>query len=76
MIKSLNNDSLRETEMQSWRLAGSSLMNRFALLVMIVTDDGDDGDGGDDGGDGEGDDGDYGCFVPFVLLTNGDGGDD
>ena len=59
MIKSLNNDSLRETEMQSWRLAGSSLMNRFALLVMMVTGDGDDG-----------------CFVPFVLLTNGDGGGD
>ena len=64
MIKSLNNDSLRETEMQSWRLAGSSLMNRFALLVMMVTGDGDDGDGDD------------GCFVPFVLLTNGDGGGD
>ena len=62
MIKSLNNGSWQETEMQSWLLAGSSLMNRFVLVVMMVTGDGDDGD--DD------------CFVPFVLLTNGDGGGD
>ena len=71
MIKSLNNGSWRETEMQSWRLAGSSLMNRFVLVVMMVTGDGDDGDDDDDGEDGDDD-----CFVPFVLLTNGDGGDD
>ena len=62
MIKSLNNGSWQETEMQSWLLAGSSLMNRFVLVVMMVTGDGDDGDDG--------------CFVPFVLLTNGDGGGD
>ena len=55
--------------MQSLLLVGSSLMNRFALLVMMivvmmVTCDGDNGD--DD------------CFAPFVLLTNdhGDGGGD
>ena len=52
MIKSLNNGSWQETEMQSWLLAGSSLMNRFVLVVMMVTGDGDDGDDDDDGDDG------------------------
>ena len=55
MIKSLNNGSWQETEMQSWLLAGSSLMNRFVLVVMMVTGDGDDGDDDYDGVDGDDD---------------------